>query len=120
MVVRIRLSRKGGKKKPFYRIVVAEAKMPRDGRFIDNIGIYDPTKEPSLIQINEEKAQDWIKKGAQPSNAVEKLLKISGLKKEEPKAKKKTRKKKTLKRGESDEGTSGTNSKSSGRHPRQS
>lgn len=62
MAVRLRLKRMGAKKSPFYRVVVADARSPRDGRFIDEIGFYDPTKEPAMININGEKALDWIKR----------------------------------------------------------
>ncbi len=78
MAVRIRLSRGGAKKKPFYRVVVADSRMPRDGRFIEAIGRYDPRQEPSLIEIDKEKAIKWLARGAQPSNTVKKLLSISG------------------------------------------
>ncbi len=79
MAVRIRLSRLGGKKKPFYRVIVADSRMPRDGRFIEIIGRYDPRQEPSFVDIDKEKARDWLAKGAQPSETVEKLLKIAGV-----------------------------------------
>ena len=75
MAVKIRLRRLGAKKAPFYRIVVADSRFPRDGRFIEEIGYYDPTKEPSVIKIDGEKAQAWIAKGAQPTEIVKKLLK---------------------------------------------
>lgn len=75
MAVRIRLKRMGAKKRPFYRIVVADSRSPRDGRFIEEIGIYDPTAEPSVFEVNEEKVKDWLKKGAQPSETVRSLLK---------------------------------------------
>ncbi len=79
MAVKIRLRRMGAKKAPFYRVVVADARYPRDGRFIEEIGYYDPTKEPSVIKIDNEKAKQWIKNGAQPTDTVKKLLKISGV-----------------------------------------
>ena len=79
MSVKIRLKRMGMKKKPFYRVVVADIRSPRDGRFIEEIGYYDPTKEPSVIKIDNEKAQQWIKNGAQPTDTVRKLLKINGI-----------------------------------------
>jgi small subunit ribosomal protein S16 len=72
------LSRGGAKKKPFYRVVVADSRMPRDGRFIEAIGRYDPRQEPSLVEIDKEKAIKWLARGAQPSNTVKKLLSISG------------------------------------------
>ena len=65
----------GAKKAPFYRIVVADSRFPRDGRSIEEIGYYDPTKEPSVISIDADKANEWIKKGAQPTETVKKLLK---------------------------------------------
>ena len=79
MAVKIRLRRMGAKKAPFYRVVVADARYPRNGRFIEEIGYYDPTKEPSVIKIDNEKAKQWIKNGAQPTDTVKKLLKISGV-----------------------------------------
>ena len=79
MAVKIRLRRMGAKKAPFYRIVVADARYPRDGRFIEEIGYYDPTKEPSVVKIDTEKAQQWIKNGAQPTDTVKKLLKNNGI-----------------------------------------
>ncbi len=79
MAVKIRLARHGSKGKPFYRIVVADARSPRDGAFIDRIGTYDPQTEPSAITVDEEKAKSWIGKGAQPTDQVRNLLKISGV-----------------------------------------
>lgn len=79
MAVRMRLKRMGAKKAPFYRIVVADARSPRDGRFIEEIGYYDPTKEPAVLKINEELAQKWIGNGAQPSDTVKRLLKTAGV-----------------------------------------
>jgi len=78
-LVRIRLMRMGAKKKPYYRVVVADQRRPRDGRFIEILGRYDPRQEPSLIEIDEEKALDWLRKGAQPSNQVRKLMEITGI-----------------------------------------
>ena len=78
-MVRIRLMRMGAKKKPYYRVVVADQRRPRDGRFIEILGRYDPRQEPSLIEIDEEKALDWLRKGAQPSNQVRKLMEITGI-----------------------------------------
>lgn len=75
----MRLKRMGAKKAPFYRIVVADARSPRDGRFIEEIGYYDPTKEPAVLKINEELAQKWIGNGAQPSDTVKRLLKTAGV-----------------------------------------
>ena len=79
MAVKIRLRRMGAKKAPFYRIVVADSRYPRDGRFIEEVGYYDPTKEPSVIKIDEEKAKTWLANGAQPSDTVKALLKIQGI-----------------------------------------
>ena len=75
MAVKIRLRRMGAKKAPFYRIVVADSRYPRDGRFIEEVGYYDPTKEPSVIKIDEEKAKTWLANGAQPTDTVKALLK---------------------------------------------
>jgi small subunit ribosomal protein S16 len=79
MAVKIRLARHGSKGNPFYRIVVADARSPRDGAFIERIGTYDPQAEPSAVTVDEEKARDWIGKGAQPTDQVRNLLKISGV-----------------------------------------
>ena len=79
MAVKIRLRRMGAKKAPFYRIVVADSRYPRDGRFIEELGYYDPTKEPSVIKVDEEKAKKWISNGAQPTDTVKSLLKIAGV-----------------------------------------
>ena len=79
MAVKIRLRRMGAKKAPFYRIVVADSRYPRDGRFIEEVGYYDPTKEPSVIKIDEEKAKTWLANGAQPNDTVKALLKIQGI-----------------------------------------
>lgn len=79
MAVKMRLTRMGKKKSPYYRIVVIDGRRQRDGRYIDLIGRYDPREEPSLIEIDEEKAVDWLKKGVQPTEAVAKLLDISGV-----------------------------------------
>lgn len=79
MAVKIRLRRLGAKKAPFYRVVVADSRYPRDGRFIEEIGTYDPTKEPSVIKIDGEKAKQWIANGAQPTDTVKALLKVSGI-----------------------------------------
>ena len=78
MAVKIRLRRVGAKKAPFYRVVVADSRFPRDGRFIEEIGTYDPNQEPSVVKIDAEKAQKWIKNGAQPTDTVKALLKKSG------------------------------------------
>ena len=79
MAVKIRLRRMGAKKAPFYRIVVADSRYPRDGRFIEEVGYYDPTKEPSVIKIDEEKAKTWLANGAQPTEMVGKLFKLAGI-----------------------------------------
>ncbi len=76
-MVKIRLRRMGAKKAPFYRVVVADSRYPRDGRFIEEIGCYDPTKEPSVVSIDKEKADKWLANGAQPTDTVKKLLKIA-------------------------------------------
>lgn len=74
-MVKIRLRRMGAKKAPFYRIVVADSRYPRDGRFIEEIGYYDPTKEPSVVKIDAEKAKQWLDNGAQPTDTVREILK---------------------------------------------
>jgi small subunit ribosomal protein S16 len=79
MAVKIRLMRMGMKKAPTYRVVVADSRSPRDGRFIENIGTYNPATEPSHVQIDTEKARAWIAKGAQPTEAVANLLAIAGV-----------------------------------------
>lgn len=81
MAVKMRLKRMGQKKAPFYRVVVADARAPRDGRFIEEVGIYDPTKEPSVVKFNEEAAKKWLATGAQPTDTVAKLLKVAGIEK---------------------------------------
>lgn len=78
MAVKIRLRRMGAKKAPFYRIVVADSRYPRDGRFIEEIGYYDPTKEPSVVKVDADKAKAWIANGAQPTDTVKKILKENG------------------------------------------
>lgn len=78
-MVKMRLKRMGSKGAPFYRIVVADARSPRDGRFIEQVGYYDPTKDPSVIKIDEEIAKKWLANGAQPTETVKKLLKIAGI-----------------------------------------
>lgn len=79
MAVKIRLKRIGAKKRPFYRIVVADSRSPRDGAFIDEIGYYNPTTDPTTLEINAEKAKEWLKKGAQPSDTVKTLLAKAGI-----------------------------------------
>ncbi len=78
-MVKIRLKRMGMKKNPFYRVVVADERAPRDGRFIDEIGYYDPMTKPSTIKIEKEKALDWMQKGAQPTDSARSLLKRAGV-----------------------------------------
>jgi len=78
--VKIRLTRTGKKKEPYYRIVVTDSRSPRDGKFIENIGTYDPKTEPSSINLDKEKALDWLKKGAKPSDTVKKIFNIVNLK----------------------------------------
>ena len=80
-MVKIRLKRMGQKKAPFYRIVVADARSPRDGRFIEEIGTYDPTKNPSEFRVNEEAAKKWLANGAQPTDVVGKIFKLAGIEK---------------------------------------
>jgi small subunit ribosomal protein S16 len=78
MAVKMRLMRMGKKKAPSYRVVVVDGRAPRDGRYIEQIGRYDPQQDPSLVEIDNDKAASWLSKGAQPTEAVEKLLNISG------------------------------------------
>ena len=79
MAVRMRLTRVGSKKNPIYRVVVADSRSPRDGRFIEIIGRYNPQTDPSTIELDETKVKDWLDKGAQPSDAVSKLIKAAGI-----------------------------------------
>ncbi|MCI5513418.1 MAG: 30S ribosomal protein S16 [Clostridia bacterium] len=79
MAVKIRLRRMGSKKAPFYRVVVADSRSPRDGRFIEEIGTYNPLTNPAEVKIDAEKAKTWITKGAQPTETVRVLLKKSGI-----------------------------------------
>ena len=81
MAVKIRLRRMGAKKAPFYRVVVADSRSPRDGRFIEEIGYYNPITEPAEIKIDEEKATNWINNGAQPTDVVKRLFNTVGLNK---------------------------------------
>jgi small subunit ribosomal protein S16 len=78
-LVKIRLKRIGAKKSPFYRIVVADSRYPRDGRFIEEIGTYNPLTDPAEVKINAEKATEWIKNGAQPTDTVRQLMKKQGI-----------------------------------------
>jgi small subunit ribosomal protein S16 len=79
MAVKIRLKRMGAKKAPFYRIVVADSRCPRDGRFIEEIGYYNPLTEPLTVKVDAEKAEKWMKNGAQPTDTVKKLFIKSGI-----------------------------------------
>ena len=81
MAVKIRLKRMGQKKAPFYRIVVADARAPRDGKFIEEIGTYDPNQEPSAFKVDEEAAKKWLNNGAQPTEVVGKIFKAAGIEK---------------------------------------
>ncbi len=79
MAVKMRLTRVGSKKNPIYRVVVADSRSPRDGRFIEIVGRYNPQTDPSTIDLDEQKVKDWLGKGAQPSGAVQKLLKAKNI-----------------------------------------
>ena len=79
MAVKIRLRRVGAKKAPFYRIVVADSRYPRDGRFIEEIGYYNPLTDPSVVKVDADKAKEWIKNGAQPTDTVRVLFKKNGV-----------------------------------------
>ncbi len=79
MAVKIRLKRMGAKKRPFYRIVVADERFPRDGRFIETVGTYDSTVDPAVVTIDEEKALSWMKKGAKPTDTVRSMFSKQGL-----------------------------------------
>ncbi len=81
MAVKIRLRRIGQKKRPFYRVIVADSRSPRNGRFIEEIGYYDPNQEPSVVKIDAEAAKKWLANGAQPTETVAKLLKIAEINK---------------------------------------
>ena len=81
MAVKIRLKRMGQKKAPFYRIVVADARSPRDGKFIEEIGTYDTNQEPSVFKVDEEAAKKWLNNGAQPTEMVGKIFKAAGIEK---------------------------------------
>lgn len=84
MAVHLRLSRAGRKKIPFYRLVAADARKPRDGRYLEILGTYDPLKNPPLAQLNQQRVLDWLQKGAQPSVTVRAVLRRAGLLKKEP------------------------------------
>ena len=79
MAVKMRLKRMGAKKAPFYRVVVADSRSPRDGKFIEEIGYYNPTVEPKEVKIDAEKAKEWMSTGAQPSDTVKRLFKNAGI-----------------------------------------
>ena len=79
MAVKLRLTRVGSKKNPIYRVVAADSRSPRDGKFIEIIGRYNPQSEPSLIELDEAKIKDWLGKGAQPTDAVARLIKVKGI-----------------------------------------
>jgi small subunit ribosomal protein S16 len=79
LAVKLRLTRIGSKKNPVYRIVAADSRSPRDGKFLEIVGRYNPQTEPSTIEIDEERVKDWLSKGAQPSGSVQRLLKAKGL-----------------------------------------
>ena len=81
MAVKLRLTRVGSKKNPIYRVVAADSRSPRDGKFIEIVGRYNPQTDPSTIDLDEQKVKDWLGKGAQPSNAVQKLLKAKNISK---------------------------------------
>ena len=81
MAVKIRLRRMGQKKAPFYRIIVADSKSPRDGRFIEEIGTYNPNTDPSTFKVDEEAAKRWLANGAQPTEVVAKIFKLAGIEK---------------------------------------
>jgi small subunit ribosomal protein S16 len=78
-LVKIRLTRKGAKNSPFYSVVVADGTMPRDGRFIETLGYYDPKKKPQIVELNEDRAVHWLSKGADPSPTVKSLLRQKGI-----------------------------------------
>lgn len=79
MATKIRLQRGGAKKRPFYQVVIADERCRRDGRFIENLGYYDPTKKPAVCKLNKDKIIDWLGKGAQPTDTVRQLLKKEGV-----------------------------------------
>ena len=79
MAIKMRLARAGAKKKPFYQIVIADVRSRRDGRFIENVGTYDPNQNPAAVKFEEAKALDWLGKGAQPTDTVKQILKQAGL-----------------------------------------
>ena len=103
MAVKIRLARHGAKKRPFYRVVVADGRMPRDGRYIELVGRYNPVSDPKMIDIDLERVDSWIAKGAQPTNAVAHLIAIARGEKELPNKKDKLSKKAAAKAAEAAE-----------------
>lgn len=92
MAVKLRLKRMGSKQRPFYRIVAADARSPRDGRFIDTVGTYDPIQNPAVVSIDKEKVKTWLSNGAQPTDTVRNILKSEGILKEFSEAKNKKEK----------------------------
>ena len=103
MAVKLRLKRMGAKQKPFYRIVAADSRSPRDGRFIETVGTYNPIKNPQEIKVDEEKVLSWLSKGAEPTDTVRSILKSLGITKKFADSKKKTTKKETKKVEKKDE-----------------
>ena len=79
MAVKIRLARHGAKKKPFYQVVVADERCPRDGRFVENLGQYDPKQDPPMVHLQEELTLEWLRKGAQPTDTVRQILRKQGV-----------------------------------------
>ncbi len=100
MAVKLRLKRMGAKQQPFYRIVASDSRSPRDGRFIETVGTYDPIKKPAVIKIDEEKALKWLKNGAQPTETVKALFKTQGINKKFAESKVKKSAKKETKKAE--------------------
>ena len=98
MAVKLRLKRMGSKQKPFYRIVATDARSPRDGRFIEAVGTYDPIKKPAVVEIDEEKAIKWLNNGAQPTEKVKSLFKTNGINQKYTESKVKKTTKKTTKK----------------------
>ncbi len=98
MAVKLRLKRMGSKQKPFYRIVATDARSPRDGRFIETVGTYDPIKKPAVVEIDEEKAIKWLNNGAQPTETVKSLFKTKGINQKYAESKVKKTTKKTTKK----------------------
>ena len=92
MAVKIRLARHGAKKRPYYRIVVADSRTPRDGRFIEQVGRYDPIPDPHVIEVDLERVDEWVSKGAEPTNAVSHLIEVARTKAPAPEDKKAKRK----------------------------